>query len=376
MHINIDIFNFKYSELPQKIKEVLLSSGFTDEVGNKKGELCRVFCITSAGAEGLSLKNVRGVHIMEPYWNDVRMAQVKGRAIRICSHQELPLSERNVKIFTYISVYGNEAQEAKGDPREGEKQKWAIPQEIWVRDGISRATAENYGISTSRSDYCLTSDERLYYISEKKKKLVENLIILMKSAAADCTLNYKQNMDGTYICRMLGNEGDFLYHPSLQRDFELNKTDEMGNLFEVPQKEKDKVKAALAKLTFEEKKEEEEKEEETATTTTTAAATTTQETKEQEAPKATTVVAKPATTTATPKRISYPITTKTKTGETKKFVVSAIPTVKPDGSLFVEKFFMYDATDTAFATPIGQAQAKLEAGKWIPVSGTAKLNPN
>jgi hypothetical protein len=379
--INIDLFNAKYSELPSRIKEVLGASGFTKEVGNKRGELCRVFCITAAGAEGLSLKNVRGVHIMEPYWNDVRMAQVKGRAIRICSHQELPLNDRNVKIYTYLTVFSREAQEARGDPREGEKQKWAIPQDIWNRDGINRATAESYGISTIRDDYALTSDERLFYISERKKRLVENLIILMKSAAADCTLNYKQNMDGTFICRMLGNEGDFLYHPSLQRDFELNKRDEMGDLFTIPEKEKEKVKASLAKLTFEEEKEEEKEEEE--------------EKAVVEAPKveveavAVPVVAKPppavaaaavaaaakpkAPVAAVGKRVSYPIEVKRGT-EQKKYIVSAVPTGKPDGSTVVEKFFVYESSDTAFAKPVGEAQAVQKDGRWIPKAGTVKIS--
>jgi hypothetical protein len=371
--VNIDLFNAKYSEMPAKIKQVLLESGFTEDVGNKRGELCRVFCITAAGAEGLSLKNVRGVHIMEPYWNDVRMAQVKGRAIRICSHQELPLKDRNVKIYTYLTVYGREAQEARGDPREGERQKWAIPQEIWNRDGINRATAESYGISTTRDDYALTSDERLFYISERKKKLVENLIILMKSAAADCTLNYKQNMDGTFICRMLGNEGDFLYHPSLQRDFELNKRDEMGDLFTVPAKEKEKVAAALAKLTFEEEKkeekeeEEEEEEEEAAKPSAKAEAAPKPPAKAEEAPK-------PKAVAPAPKRISYTIALTTKAGEKKQFVVSAIPTVKPDGALEIKGFLVYAKEDTGFTTPVGKAQAVLKDGKWLPKPGTVTLN--
>ena len=45
--------------------------------------------ITASGAEGISLKNVRFVHIMEPYWHPVKR-QVIGRARRICSHADLP----------------------------------------------------------------------------------------------------------------------------------------------------------------------------------------------------------------------------------------------------------------------------------------------
>ena len=61
--------------------------------------------ITSSGAEGINLKNTRYVHIIEPYWHPVRVEQVIGRARRICSHQDLPLSERNVKVFIYLMTF-------------------------------------------------------------------------------------------------------------------------------------------------------------------------------------------------------------------------------------------------------------------------------
>ena len=365
--INIDLFNAKYSELPAQITQVLKESGFTVDIGNKRGELCRVFCITAAGAEGLSLKNVRGVHIMEPYWNDVRMAQVKGRAVRICSHQELPLKDRNVRIYTYMTVYSAEAQAARGDPREGERMKWAIPQEIWNRDGINRATAESYGIATTRDDYALTSDERLYYISERKKKLVENLIVVMKSAAADCLLNYEENKDGTFMCRMLGNEGDFLYHPNLQRDIETSKKDVIGDLFTIPEEELARIKAAQAKLVFREEKEEEEEEDE-------------EEEKpavvQQEGPRAP-EEAKPAAPkpVAPEKRITFKVGIRRKATDEKPtpFAISVLPSellaMKPDSRVF----FIYDVGDTTFQRKIGTVKAAVKDGKYMPVGGTASF---
>jgi hypothetical protein len=354
--INIDLFNAKFGELPPRISQVLAESGFTPEIGNKRGELCRVFCITAAGAEGLSLKNVRGVHIMEPYWNDVRMAQVKGRAVRICSHQELPLKERNVRVYTYMTIYSEEAQTTRGDPREGERMKWAIPQEIWNRDGINRSTAESYGISIRRDDYALTSDERLYYISEKKKKLVENLIIVMKSAAADCLLNYEENKDGTFVCRMLGNEGDFLYHPNLQKDIETSKGEVLGDLFKVPEEELARVREAQARLVFEEAEEERGA----------AAAALLPPPPPQEEQVAVTSVAAALPPPPPPKRISYPV----KIGD-KQYIVSALP----DSKGKVDRFGVYAAEDTAFARPVGTAQAEFDAGKrrWIPKKGTVKF---
>lgn len=72
---------------------------------NIKGKLIKAICITQAGKEGISLMNVRQVHIMEPWWNINVLKQIIGRAIRICSHAMLPKSERNVKVFNYLSVY-------------------------------------------------------------------------------------------------------------------------------------------------------------------------------------------------------------------------------------------------------------------------------
>jgi hypothetical protein len=207
----LDVFNARLGELPGKLKTVLQESGFTD---NHTGQLCRVFCITSAGAEGLSLKNVRAVHIMEPYWNDVRLKQVKGRAIRIGSHLELPEDQRNVRIYTYLSVFGDTAQTTKDRDEK-------IDETIRNRDGLDRATALKVGvpIPPTAATYVMTSDERLFVISERKKKVIEELELVMKGAAVDCQLNAAENQDGSFQCLMLDKVvGDFLYVPELKDD--------------------------------------------------------------------------------------------------------------------------------------------------------------
>ena len=102
----VNIFNARLDKLPAELQKVLKDAGWEN---NFDGGLCRAFCITSAGAEGLSLKCVRGVHIMEPYWNTVRTQQVKGRAVRICSHVDLPKDQQNVEIYTYCTIIPEEA---------------------------------------------------------------------------------------------------------------------------------------------------------------------------------------------------------------------------------------------------------------------------
>lgn len=102
----VNVFNARIDKLSPSMAKIMTDAGWKN---NNDGGLCRCFCITSAGAEGLSLKCVRGVHIMEPYWNTVRTQQVKGRAVRICSHMELPEDQQNVEIYTYCTIIPEEA---------------------------------------------------------------------------------------------------------------------------------------------------------------------------------------------------------------------------------------------------------------------------
>ncbi len=157
--IILNIFNGNLSELPPKIKRVMVESGF-ENMGNKNGEICKVIGITGAGAEGISLKFVRGVHIMEPFWNDVRLEQVKGRAIRICSHAELPPEDRTVSVYTYVAAFD----------KQDEEENRIVPNLLTFDKGI-------------------TSDQRVLEISERKKKLSESFIKILKEVAVDCTLN-------------------------------------------------------------------------------------------------------------------------------------------------------------------------------------------
>lgn len=60
--------------------------------------------ISGAGAEGLDLKGTRMVQVVEPHWNQSRIKQVIGRAIRYKSHDHLPQEERHVDVRHYHST--------------------------------------------------------------------------------------------------------------------------------------------------------------------------------------------------------------------------------------------------------------------------------
>ena len=203
----INLFNARLDRLPPRIVEVLRESGF-EAIGNKRGDICKVISITGAGAEGLSLKNVRQVHIMEPFWNPVRTDQVKGRAVRICSHSELPADERTVEVYTYCAVVSKEMIE-----------KRMVDQTFLIKDG---------GI---------TSDQFIGGISERKKHITESLLRIMKQSAVDCNLNTTENntLEETIKCfRIKGTDDEFLYDPRLDEDI---KETERSTRFAEPVKE-------------------------------------------------------------------------------------------------------------------------------------------
>ena len=130
---------------------------------NMRGEKIKVFLTSPSGAEGISLSNVRQVHIMEPFWHNVRLEQVMGRAVRICSHKNLPLKDRNVEIFVYISKFTEEQIKRTAT--------------IMIQDNAK------------------SSDEYIYDLAERKKKIMNELFKMMKEASVDCGINHKAHIN-------------------------------------------------------------------------------------------------------------------------------------------------------------------------------------
>lgn len=62
----------------------------------------RVLLMSDAGKEGLDLKETTQVHVMEPQWNEAKIQQVIGRAVRYGSHAEGQASK--VSVFRYVAV--------------------------------------------------------------------------------------------------------------------------------------------------------------------------------------------------------------------------------------------------------------------------------
>ncbi len=88
-----------------KTKHQILKT-FNSEA-NKDGKIIKILLGSTSIMEGVSLKAVRHVHILNPWWNESRIEQVIGRAVRQNSHNQLPKQERFVNIYRHISTDEN-----------------------------------------------------------------------------------------------------------------------------------------------------------------------------------------------------------------------------------------------------------------------------
>jgi len=191
-----NIYNNDWAAIPPTIREALIQI----HNNNLHGDIIKVLMITSSGAEGINLKNTRYVHIIEPYWHPVRVEQVIGRARRICSHQDLPLSERNVKVFIYLMTF-TQAQ---------------LDDEASVKLKLKDIAKDDNGFFTKGQP--LTSDQYLYEISTRKERINRQILRAIKESAIDCAIHSTAKSKEKLKCYSMGNPtpDEWAYVPSYE----------------------------------------------------------------------------------------------------------------------------------------------------------------
>ena len=116
---------------------------------NVDGSICKVVIISKSASEGVDLKNIRQIHVMDPWYNMSAIEQTIGRGIRTCSHKKLPFDKRNVQIFLHASILASAGFE--------------------------------------------TADLAMYRFSEIKAVKIGTISRALKESSVDCILNMKQN---------------------------------------------------------------------------------------------------------------------------------------------------------------------------------------
>lgn len=160
------IFDRESAENRDKLRKIF------NDPDNKNGEQIKIVVGSPVMSEGITLKNVRQVHILEPSWNMSRINQIIGRAVRNYSHHDLPPVDRTVEIYKYVSVY------SKGDS----------------------------------DDFFI--DKEKYILSEEKDRANKTVERILKQTSFDCTLmksrNIEKGVNGSPECDYVNCEFDCL----------------------------------------------------------------------------------------------------------------------------------------------------------------------
>ena len=130
--------------------------------------------------------NVRQIHVLDPYWNEVRIEQLIGRGIRQCSHKDLLMEDRKVDVYRYKALRENERK---------------------------------------------TTDEEVEELAKEKQTLIDSFLKSVKETAVDCELFKSHNMiDESYNCFQFNEKSLFDQYvgPAFKEDIEYDKKIDNG----------------------------------------------------------------------------------------------------------------------------------------------------
>ncbi len=140
---------------------------------NVDGSKLKVILGTRSVMEGVSFKNVKQVHITDPWWNESRIEQIMARASRYCSHSSLPAEEQYVDIYRHYSVLSSIGG---------------------VDPDVSSVLTEVTKNSNFKEFATYGIDQKMLGSSIKKYSINNELERLLKSCAIDSEINKNGNI--------------------------------------------------------------------------------------------------------------------------------------------------------------------------------------
>jgi hypothetical protein len=127
-----------------------------NDVMNKEGKIIKLVLGTKVMNEGITLHNIKDVHVLDTHYNLGRVIQVIGRAVRYCVHYDLMTQDNpypEVNVYKYVVNLPNKSG--------------------------------NFNPST---------EIELYRKAEKKIMLIKKIERTMKEISIDCPVNYQANV--------------------------------------------------------------------------------------------------------------------------------------------------------------------------------------
>lgn len=88
-----------------KDEDKLMIKNIVNKTNNISGRRIRVILGSPSIKEGVSFKHVQHLHLLDPVWNNSAKMQVEGRAIRFCSHVDIPRDDAFLKRHVDVHIY-------------------------------------------------------------------------------------------------------------------------------------------------------------------------------------------------------------------------------------------------------------------------------
>jgi len=166
---------------------------------NKHGELISILLISKSGVEGLDLKHIRSIHIMEPFFNFSVIQQVIARGVRYKSHIDMPKEEQTVQPYIYLSDYNKEYLESEKIKLKESKQSNKLKK------------------VESRVEF--TTDINMLKNSISRQELIYKFLKVIASTSIECPFFNKNDLN--YQCFKCIPDDKTLFFEDLQKDMEL-----------------------------------------------------------------------------------------------------------------------------------------------------------
>jgi hypothetical protein len=115
---------------------------------------------------------------------------------------DLPVEERTVEIYTYISRFSDEQIARRGVDGE-------IPLTIQTND-------EDMDPETG-NDRIMTSDEKVYNVAIRKEEISQKILKVIKEVAVDCKFNVADN-EPLQCLAVKGTADQYMFDPDLEQD--------------------------------------------------------------------------------------------------------------------------------------------------------------
>lgn len=136
-------------QIPEEKHRIL--KNIFNNVENKDGKIIKIVIGSKVMNEGITLKNIKEIHVLDVHFNLGKVDQVIGRGIRFCTHYDI-INEENPYPKVEINKYV-----------------------ISIKDGLS-------------------TEEQLYKKAELKYRLIKETERILQEEAIDCPLNRSGNI--------------------------------------------------------------------------------------------------------------------------------------------------------------------------------------